>query len=571
MKRLLVILVVGVVGCSSDAPKESRAADNVATPDEAVGRDCEGPAVADFHDRGTCPANHMCVAGTCECMPGFTACGTRCVDLSKDGQNCGRCGHSCGHSCARGACDDEPPLPDPEIDGSVAATQCLTNGEAYPELSATYSATGAAMFVAFEGSPYDDFSYNWANQSYAWQPESPELHVPGNFYAIADQWATTSGYSGLDYVAQVVSTATQYCIGIGAASPGNLPNPNNWEGPVACSVPGGQWIPDGPSIHFDLGSTALYTIDHRESGSVFLNVFGNCQSGAPGTAGCPRTVADKCVRGACAGDADILDHADVTVNPCTHDAVVAFRVNNQIRIAFYNRNGVFQNNFIVDSNAPYANVCAGGGTGMVPTCCGGCARIASRVQVATAYTPNRFGGQGPGCYAYVAYDSSCTSGGGNHMRAHFDIVDITQESNVFIPTACPNGQCLYTSSACDGVNTDNDFGSISTANAFTSNVGWFYYHQPSANACTTTYKGRGDTTMGSQMATIFQTGSFPSVLFSNDSFAGLGDYWGIIKRGLPGGSLYPTWTQPIPMTSGTCVSCLGSQWSMAVMGQQVTP
>jgi len=570
MKGFIVVAVI-LVGCSGDPQKESRTLETLQSSNvEALDHDCAGPAAADFRFPGSCPAHHMCVAGKCECMPGFTACGKRCVDLTQDDQNCGRCGHACGHSCTKGACDNEPPLPDPEIDGSVAVTQCLTNGEAYPELSATYSATGAAMFVAFEGSPYDDFSFNWANQSYAWSSQNPELHVPGNYYPIADQWATTSGYSGLDYVAQVISTTTQYCIGIGAASPGHLPTPSSWEGPVACSVPGGQYIPDGPSIHFDLGSTALYTVDHRESGSVYLNVFGNCQSGAPGSAGCPRTVADKCVRGACAGNADITDHADVTVNPCTHDAVIAFRVNNEIRLAFYNRSGVFQGNYIVDSNAPYTGICGSGHN--VPTCCAGCARIASRVQVATAYTANRFGGQGPGCYAYVAYDSTCTSGGGSHTRAHFDIIDITLENNVFIPTACPNGQCLYTSSACDATNTDNDFGSISTASAFSSNVGWFYYHQPSANSCATTYRGRGDTTMGSQMTKFFDTAPFPTLDFSNGNFSGLGDYWGIIKRGLPGGSLYPTWTQPTPITNGTsCVSCLGSQWSMGVVGQQVTP
>ncbi len=50
-----------------------------------------------------------------------------------------------------------------------------------------------------------------------------------------------------------------------------------------------------------------------------------------------------------------------------------------------------------------------------------------------------------------------------------------------------------------------------------------------------------------------------------------GDYVGIIKRGLPGGYLYPTWTQPI-QTASSCVACNNGYYNDGrVMGARVLP
>jgi hypothetical protein len=44
-----------------------------------------------------------CVSGSCACS--MTTCGSSCVDLQADSQNCGRCGHSCqGGQCGSGVC-----------------------------------------------------------------------------------------------------------------------------------------------------------------------------------------------------------------------------------------------------------------------------------------------------------------------------------------------------------------------------------------------------------------------------------------------------------------------------------
>lgn len=53
----------------------------------------------------TCGAGQACVAGTCQCTTGFSACGTGCASLTTDPLNCGACGVQCGGGvCNSGAC-----------------------------------------------------------------------------------------------------------------------------------------------------------------------------------------------------------------------------------------------------------------------------------------------------------------------------------------------------------------------------------------------------------------------------------------------------------------------------------
>ncbi len=53
-----------------------------------------------------CPANETCSSSTCQCKPGFTRCGSTCVDLTTSATSCGACGTTCGGgtTCNGGVC-----------------------------------------------------------------------------------------------------------------------------------------------------------------------------------------------------------------------------------------------------------------------------------------------------------------------------------------------------------------------------------------------------------------------------------------------------------------------------------
>lgn len=60
---------------------------------------CEIDLLRDPQNCGTCghacEAGQFCANGTCLCPPGTTRCGDECVDTAKDPMNCGACGYAC--------------------------------------------------------------------------------------------------------------------------------------------------------------------------------------------------------------------------------------------------------------------------------------------------------------------------------------------------------------------------------------------------------------------------------------------------------------------------------------------
>ncbi len=557
-----------------------------------------GPAVPGV-PAGGATARAAALWGPRGCPPGLVACGAGCYDHARDPEHCGNCATRCapGQACEAGACrgpgsaaaeraaESRPSGssaigPAVEIDGEPATTTCSGSAEAYPERSLTFGT--AEFFMPFQHSGQPSLPYNWGSSAGSWNSPASSILVAGMGSTSADSWATTSGATGLEYVSRILQPFgyAGTCIGIAATDPNSMAS-GTWTYPLACATAQHPSLGDGPSVHFDEGSTNLFAVETDFAMSpvaIVLHAFPNCQAGPVGPSGstCLEAPGSPTVVASNTGS-----HATVTVNPCTHDAIVAYYdPSGGISLNFFGPTGVpVAGPFQIDASAPWAqtSACAVPGCdndGMVPRCggicgtvCGqspGCARTAPKVHVATKYDPAT-----GSCYAYAAYDKACSANGATYMQSNFAVVNITSEA---APVVVQN----YNSGSCSGSSPFNTFMSVSTANEFTGGVGWFFYMQPPrtrysvGGPCNTYFVGYTDTALGlsSMSYAGALAGPFPTMRF--DAAHGMGDYVGAVKRGLPGGYLFPTWAQPVP-TSASCVSCQTQQWSLAVYGATVLP
>jgi hypothetical protein len=441
------------------------------------------------------------------------------------------------------------------------------NGEAVPELS--WAAGTARLFAG-----YSIRDYNWATGVDVNMQIPPPSPIPQIDTAKGDAWATTAGGagSGLNYISNIASPGPgSFCIGI-AATPPTLMGSNVWSSFLRCMDAPKTFLEDGPAIHYDGGGTTLWAVAVSYP-DYYLYIMDNCQAGDPGGTSCPITYHQKFN-----DNLGTSTHANVINNPCEgHNGIVAYRrLNGDPVLQFFKRDGTKLNTFMHGASSggtPYTaqNQC-GPYVGKVPKCTGpgttdcattaggqGCLVVFPRPMISTKVV-------GSTCYAYVSYDHACPNNS-NYWKSNLDVIDITHDSNPQVVARWISADCTQTS---------NHFNStVGSPNG--NGVGWFWYTQQSANACSTIFSGATDTAYGlSSMAyTAPLDGPFPSMRIFGDK--GIGDYTGSAVRGVTGGKLWPAWARPFPTslsnTGSGCATCQSTQnnYTMAVYGRSVTP
>jgi hypothetical protein len=559
-----------LVGCGS-APAQDTAEENAGQRAEAASA---GGLLSDpCNSNADCHAEASCFdqsAGkVCLCRPGFVACGRKCVSLGTDRKNCGACGTRCdpGVECFGGACGVDP-VPMLSFNTGIGVSgydpnTCSRAYEGYPERSLNSPGT---LFAASIGTAT---TFNFTNDPLNWPATRRNVQFGRGYTSGGDPWATTSGASGLEYVSfRTLEVATGFgCLGIGSTTNANMGG--TWDFPVTC-INNVMVADDGPAIHYDQGGTALWATAPRASGwNALVYSFPNCQYGVVGGPACPPgpmlqwpVVLDS-----------INGHSNVVVNPCTHNAIVAYRQSggadaDSIKLNFLSTSQGLVRSFIIDTNVPWNSTnankqCAGGfdcTSGNVCKCGGSgsdcsadsynCLKTIPRVHAAVRYDD-----QTDRCYGYFTYDYAMNVTP-KRYGSKLKIVDITNESALSIVrsrvTSVPAGAQTW--------------GAVPAVAEFASNAGWFFYYDDGTH-CGTTFAGLVSSNLWLDNATwVTLTGAFPTI----GGKSTLGDYIGTIKRGLGDDRLFPTWSQAVPAQNG-CIACQGSHYNTRVMGARVLP
>jgi hypothetical protein len=243
-------------------------------------------------------SNQGCYHQIIQCLPGYSACGGKCVNLASDVEHCGACARQCPGGlngtkiCSAGVCQTgfHPPPPHPYISQPVT----LISGSGW-ELKPTRSQTTGDLFAiagSFSGgsSCSDYYSVLTFDRKKVISTASPDA----GFYQSrpwGDSWAASSGYAGLElfsfHNAPFLNTYDQnYALsndtfelvtlpflnttscsganpvrgpGIGATKMANLSTPANWDAPVHTWFRPGE-AEDGQNVYPDPGGTGLFVV-----------------------------------------------------------------------------------------------------------------------------------------------------------------------------------------------------------------------------------------------------------------------------------------------------------------------
>ncbi|MHB8419578.1 MAG: Kelch repeat-containing protein [Myxococcales bacterium] len=143
---------------------------------------------------GLAGSGETCTGGACGCLGGKALCGTTCVDLSTDAQNCGHCSTACGAatSCFGGSCSTAAPLPSGQFGVGCATSPagvlyCLGGTG-----SGTPSAPGGANAELYA---YDSTANQWTIEVPALYPlefDPPAFTGTGALLAVGEEGDLTS-------------------------------------------------------------------------------------------------------------------------------------------------------------------------------------------------------------------------------------------------------------------------------------------------------------------------------------------------------------------------------------------
>ncbi len=455
-----------------------------------------------------------------------------------------------------------------------ATSNCSQEFEAVP--SAVLNPLGdIGWFAGFAGNRMTYAKGTWATWSAgAAGQTSPGFSIPINpddnlniTGLTGDAWTTYSASKNLAFFYFIgrytkPDGTSSSCISVAATPPAKLET-NQWDFPAVCLSDLNS--DQGAILHIDATNT-FYAVSKR-NGDILLQAFDNC-SGAPGPEyNCPRTAM------ATIGDANALQFS-LAENPCTHNLILAYRKNREIRLRFYDQQLRTLSEYVVRNNQPFENGqtnfgCSKGtilrcGMGTSDCCaavdCSGdngentCLRVNGRPSIDTYM---RLEGDNRFCGAVVAYDALMkASDGHDWSKSRLDIIDITNQNS---PTPIARWN-----------STSNDF----TWNQYMSHavvtdngpwtrhpkIAWFWLTDIRGQ-CNVIAEGGTSADLGSSMqATGIISGPFPAPALSSTS--GIGDYFSGMKGGDRDGSLYVSWGEPVRST-GNCMSCKGERWNLA--------
>ena len=254
-----------------------------------------------------------------------------------------------------------------------------------------------------------------------------------------DSWTTYSLSKNLAFFYFIGRYATSdttstSCVSVAATAPEKLET-GEWDYPAVCLSD--LNADQGAILHVDATNT-FYSVAKRNN-DILLQAFDNCENAPGPTYGCPRTAMET-ISGANALQIALAE------NPCTHNLILAYRKDNQIRLRFYDENLKTISEYVVRSNQPFNQGqtnfgCTKGtilrcGNGTSDCCASGdcdtdapgtCLRVNGRPSIDT-YERNVGGGKT--CGAVVAYDALMkASDGHDWSKSRLDVVDITNETS----------------------------------------------------------------------------------------------------------------------------------------------